>query len=172
MSNYYVHDNNYSFLLQERACLALFSRQWATHRHLQSDAMDSLLQAIPVIEETLNLRQLAKHMAQHNTDFFEAQCLGVMTAMVSCIKEMILDGKNVKIDDLAIFSCGIRNSKGAASEEDFTVMDNIDTVKFRAHATGLLSNKQLDLEATLKRATAVAGTKAKKAAAKEQIGNI
>ena len=121
--------------------------------------------AYPVIEETLNLRQLAKHMAQHNTGFSEAQCLGVMTAMVSCIKEMILDGKNVKIDDLAIFSCGIRNAGGAATEEDFSVMDNISTVKFRARATGLLSNKQLDLEATLKRATAVTGSKMKKAAA-------
>ena len=121
--------------------------------------------AYPVIEETLNLRQLAKHMAQHNTGFSEAQCLGVMTAMVSCIKEMILDGKNVKIDDLAIFSCGIRNAGGAATEEEFSVMDNIDTVKFRARATGLLANKQLDLEATLKRATAVTGSKAKKAAA-------
>jgi predicted histone-like DNA-binding protein len=110
--------------------------------------------AYPVIEETINLRQLAKHMSQHNSGFSEAQCLGVMTAMVVCIKEQILDGKNVKIDDLAIFSCGIRNKGGAASQADFTT-DNISTVKFRARATGLLSNKKLDLEATLKRASAV-----------------
>lgn len=127
--------------------------------------------AYPVIEQTMNLRQLAKHMAQHNAGFSEAQCLGVMTAMVACIKEMILDGKNVKIDDLAIFSCGIRNTGGAQTEEEFSVTEHIKTVKFRARATGLLSNKQLDLDATLKRATAVTGSTAKKAATKEQSGN-
>lgn len=115
--------------------------------------------AFPVIEQTINLRQLAKHMAQHNAGFSEAQCLGVMTAMVACIKEMILDGKNVKIDDLAIFSCGIRNTGGAQTEEEFSVTEHIKTVKFRARATGELSSKQLDLEATLKRAVAVVGLK-------------
>ena len=123
--------------------------------------------AYPVIDQTLNLRQLANHMSKHNTGFSEAQCLGVMTAMVSCIKEMILDGKNVKIDDLAIFSCGIRNAGGSETEESFNVLDNIASVKFRARATGLLSNKQLDLEATLKRATAVTTLKMKKTAANE-----
>lgn len=125
----------------------------------RNDATANKWYAYPVIEETMNLRQLAKHMAQHNSGFSEAQCLGVMTAMVTCIKEQILEGKNVKIDDLAIFSCGIRNKGGAKSLSDFTVSDNISTVKFRARATGLLTNKQLDLEATLKRASAVTTVK-------------
>ena len=125
----------------------------------RNDSTANKWYAYPVIEETMNLRQLAKHMAQHNSGFSEAQCLGVMTAMVSCIKEQILEGKNVKIDDLAIFSCGIRNKGGASSQSEFTVSDNISTVKFRARATGLLTNKQLDLEATLKRASAVTNIK-------------
>lgn len=45
--------------------------------------------AFPVVEQIINLRQLAKHMAQHNSGFSEAQCLGVITAMVACIKEQI-----------------------------------------------------------------------------------
>ena len=124
--------------------------------------------AFPVVEQTLNLRQLARHMAQHNSGFSEAQCIGVMTAMVSCIKEMILDGKNVKIDDLAIFSCGIRNRDGSATEEDFNVAENVETVKFRARATGMLSSKKLDLEATLKKATAVTLRKRKSASVKQK----
>lgn len=126
--------------------------------------------AFPVIEQTINLRQLAKHMAQHNAGFSEAQCLGVMTAMVACIKEMILDGKNVKIDDLAIFSCGIRNIGGAKTEEEFNVTEHIKTVKFRARATGELSSKQLDLAATLRKAVAVVGLKTD-GSASEQSGN-
>ena len=116
--------------------------------------------AKPVIEQTMNLQQLAKHMADHNSGFSEAMCLGVITAMIRCIKEMILEGKNVKIDDLAIFSCGIKNTPGGAeSEEDFTVSKNIRGVKLRVRATGELTASSLNLEAQLKKATAVVGTK-------------
>lgn len=114
--------------------------------------------AWPVIEETMSLRDLAKHMSEHNSGFSEAMCLGVITAMIRCIKEMILQGKNVKIDDLAIFSCGIRNTSGGAdSEEDFSVSKNISGVKLRARATGTLSAVSLNLDATLRKASAIVG---------------
>ena len=42
--------------------------------------------AFPVPDETINLSDLAKHMEEHNTGFSEAMCLGMMTAMVKCIR--------------------------------------------------------------------------------------
>ncbi len=36
--------------------------------------------AYPIVEETMNLAALAKHMEEHNTGFSEAMCLGMMTA--------------------------------------------------------------------------------------------
>ena len=111
--------------------------------------------AHPVIESTMNLNDLARHMSEHDTGFSEAMIVGVLKAMVRCIKEMILDGQNVTIDDLAIFPRGIRNAEGAASEDDFTVAKNIKGVKLRARATGSLSNTNLNLAATLKKATAL-----------------
>ena len=69
--------------------------------------------AYPVVEETIDLAGLAAHMEEHNTGFSEAMCIGVLKAMVKCIKEQLLSGKSVKIDDLAIFSVGIRNRIGA-----------------------------------------------------------
>ena len=108
--------------------------------------------AYPVVEETMDLQALAAHLEEHNTGFSEAMCVGVMKAMVKCIKEMLLAGKNVKIDNLAIFSVGIRNKQGAVSPEMFTVANNIDGVKLRARATGTLSNANLNLGASLKRA--------------------
>ena len=108
--------------------------------------------AYPVIDETIDLDGLAAHMAGHNTPFSKGVIKGLLTDMVTCIKELMLEGKNVKINDLAIFSVGIKNAKGGAdSEDDFNVSSNIQTVKFRARATGELSSKSLDLEATLKR---------------------
>ena len=112
--------------------------------------------AYPVVEETVNLSNLAKHMASHNTPFSAGVIKGLLTDMINCIKELLLEGKNVKIDDLAIFSLGIKNRKGGAeSEDEFTVTQNIEGVKFRARATGELMAKNLNLEASMKKAKAV-----------------
>ena len=73
--------------------------------------------AYPVIEETVTLDGLAEHMSNHNTPYSKGAIKGMLTDMVSCIKELLLEGKNVKIADLAIFSLGIKNNVGAVSEE-------------------------------------------------------
>ena len=65
---------------------------------------------------------------------------------------LILDGKNVKLDDLAIFSVGIVSKKGAASAAEFTLANNVKGLKLRARATGELSNAQINLEGQLKEA--------------------
>ena len=111
--------------------------------------------AYPKPDETMDLAALAKHMEEHNTGFSEAMCTGVMKAMVKCIKEQLLAGKNVKIDDLAIFSVGLRNSCGAATEADFTVSGNIAGVKLRARATGILSTTNLNMAATVRKANVI-----------------
>ena len=64
--------------------------------------------------------------------------------------ELILDGKNVKLDDLAIFSVGIVSKKGATSAAEFSLADNVKGLKLRARATGELSNAQINLEGQLK----------------------
>ena len=98
-------------------------------------------------------------MSSHNTPFSKGVIKGLLTDMVNCIKELLLEGKNVKIDDLAIFSIGIKNQKGGAdTEEDFSVTKNIQSVKLRSRATGILVPKALNLVATLRRATALTGT--------------
>ena len=125
--------------------------------HNEKSAAYGKYYAFPVVEETMDLEDLAHHMEEHNTGFSEAMCVGVMKAMVKCIKEQLLAGKNVKIDNLAIFSCGIKNREGAVSPEVFTVANNISGVKLRARATGTLSNANLNLDANIKKASSVAG---------------
>ena len=65
--------------------------------------------AYPLITQTVGTDGLAGHMASHNTPFSKGAIKGMITDMVSCIKELTLQGIAVKIDDLAIFSIGIRN---------------------------------------------------------------
>ena len=108
-----------------------------------------------VVEETIDLDGLAEHMSNHNSPYSKGVIKGLLTDMISCIKELLLEGKNVKVDDLAIFSLGIKNKVMALKEEDFTVSKNISGVKLKARATGDLMSKNLNLEATLKTATAL-----------------
>ena len=106
-----------------------------------------------VVEETIDLDGLSEHMSHHNSPYSKGVIKGLLTDMIQCIKELLLQGMNVKIDDLAIFSLGIKNKLAAATEEDFTVSKNIEGVKLKARATGELMSKSLNLDATLKKAT-------------------
>ena len=54
-------------------------------------------------KQTLNIQDMARHMAEHNTAFSEGSILGVLTDFVKCVREQVLNGNTVKIDNLAIF---------------------------------------------------------------------
>ena len=133
-----------------------------TYRKMQikgeETSISGLWYARPVISDTLDTAALAKHMSKHNTPFSPGVIKGVLTDMIACIKELILDGKNVKLDDLAIFSVaifsvGIVSDHGAESAEAFKVSEHVKGLKLRARATGELSNAQINLEGQLREAT-------------------
>jgi predicted histone-like DNA-binding protein len=102
-----------------------------------------------VVNRTFGVADLAEHMARHNTPFSAGSIKGILTDAVSCIKELVMDGTAVKLDDLAIFSIGIR-STGADKAEDFNVEKNVKDVHLRARATGKLSTSHIGLEKKLK----------------------
>lgn len=102
-----------------------------------------------VSTETIDLEALAKHMSQHHTPFSKGTIVGILADMVSCIKELLLEGKNIKIDNLAIFSTSLENRNGAPTAEDYTVQKNVKCIKMNALATGDLSKANLNLEASL-----------------------
>ena len=102
-----------------------------------------------VSDETFDLAKLAEHMSKHNSPYSGGVIKGVLSDMVDCIKELLLDGKCVKIDDLAIFGVGIR-SKAADTLEDFSLEKNITGMRLKARATGNLSTTNLKLDSQLK----------------------
>lgn len=113
--------------------------------------------AYPVVTQTIGMDGLATHMSGHNTPFSPGAIKGMLTDMVICVRELALQGIAVKIDNLAIFSIGIKNKLGADTEKDFSITKNIEGVKLRARATGELMSDKLNLDATLKKATALSG---------------
>lgn len=113
--------------------------------------------AYPVVTQTIGMDGLATHMSGHNTPFSPGAIKGMLTDMVICVRELALQGIAVKIDNLAIFSIGIKNKLGADTEKDFSITKNIEGVKLRARATGELMSDKLNLDANLKKATALSG---------------
>lgn len=90
-----------------------------------------------VAEETVGIDALARHMANHNTPYSQGCIRGVLRDMVDCIKEILLEGKNVKIEDLAIFSVGM-TTQGAETAKAFNPAENIKGCTLRCRATGQL----------------------------------
>ena len=96
------------------------------------------------IGKTFTVEDLAKHMSEHNTPYSKGAIKGVLTDMIGCIRELMLEGKAVKLDGLAIFSAGIKTKKkGAPTSEDFSTTKHIDSVYMRARATGEFTRAEL-----------------------------
>ena len=98
--------------------------------------------------EQYDLEKLSEHMADHNSGYSKGQIVGILTDMVKCIQEVILDGKTVKIPNLAIFSLGI-HCKGADKAENATPA-NVVGMRVNARGTGELSSVQIREKAKLK----------------------
>ena len=58
-------------------------------------------------KQSLGVREMAKHMAEHNTLFSEGSIAGILIDFVKCVREQVLNGNTVKIDDLAIFKATV-----------------------------------------------------------------
>lgn len=74
------------------------------------------------VHELLEFDEFIEHMAKHHCVFSEATIRGVLIEMEICLRELLLEGKAVRIDEIGIFSLGI-STKGTNSSEDFTVSD-------------------------------------------------
>ena len=82
-------------------------------------------------KQTMDLHDMAHHMAEHNTAFSEGLIVGVLTDFVKCTREMVLNGNTVKVGNLAIFKATVESNglevlydaqsdKVAQSTGDFT----------------------------------------------------
>ena len=59
---------------------------------------------------TMSQLELAKHMASHTTSFSKGEINGMLTDLVTCIKELTLLGYVIKIDDLGLFKASVESN--------------------------------------------------------------
>ena len=82
--------------------------------------------------ETLNTRKLANHIAEHGSIYTPDVVFGVLEKFRSCLLEMLLESKRVKIDGLGIFFTTLENEKGGATKkEDFNPQKNLKALHIR-----------------------------------------
>ena len=116
-------------------------------------------------KQTLTVQDMARHMSEHNTLFSEGSILGVLTDFVKCVREQVLNGNTVKIDNLAIFKATVEGNALEVlydAEADKTASATIGTlkagdktgaavrtVKLLAQSTGDFTREELKKDARL-----------------------
>ena len=82
--------------------------------------------------ESMNTRKLSNHIAEHGSIYTPDVVYGVMEKFRSCLVEMLLESKRVKIEGLGTFYCTIECAKGgAATKEKFNVQKHINGLHIR-----------------------------------------
>ena len=110
-------------------------------------------------KESMDISDMAQHMAEHNTAFSEGLILGVLTDFVKCVREQVLNGNTVKIKNLAIFKATVEANaldKLYDADQDKTVTASlgtmaagaktgpaVKTIKLLAQSTGEFTRDEL-----------------------------
>ena len=82
--------------------------------------------------ESMNTRKLAAHISEHGSIFTPDVVYGVLEKFRSCLLEMLLNSKKVKIEGLGTFYTTLECKKGGALTKDkFNINSNIDGLHIR-----------------------------------------
>ena len=107
------------------------------------------------VHELMEFDEFIEHMAKHHCVFSEATIRGVLIEMEICLREMLLEGKAVRFDDLGIFRIGI-STNGEDSQDRFNV-NSIKGVRLNLHLGKRFRARSLFADCKFKEADLYAG---------------
>jgi predicted histone-like DNA-binding protein len=82
--------------------------------------------------ESLNTRKLSNHISEHGSIYTPDVVYGVMEKFRSCLLEMLLNSKKVKIEGLGTFYTTLECQKGGAvSKDKFSVLKDVKGLHIR-----------------------------------------
>ena len=94
-----------------------------------------------VQDRSMDFEDFVSHMSDHNSPFSRGVIHGVLTDMLDCLQELVLDGKSVRLGDLGLFSVGLTGKTSATREEwDASLVEG---VKLNVRNTKTWSNAEL-----------------------------
>ena len=103
--------------------------------------------AIAQYADVMTIEKFAKHIATHGCVYSRADISAILYMAVDCMRELLLDGKKVRLGDLGDFSVSL-SSRGAADAQSFTAQ-NITDVKVVWDAGGEFKTLLADAEFNL-----------------------
>ena len=83
--------------------------------------------AISQYTDVMTIEKFAKHITSHGSVYSRADISAILYMAVDCMREMLLEGKKIRLGDLGDFSI-LLSSKGAETADKFTAQ-NITNVK-------------------------------------------
>ena len=83
--------------------------------------------AISQYTDVMTIEKFAKHITSHGSVYSRADISAILYMAVDCMREMLLEGKKIRLGDLGDFSL-LLGSKGAETADKFTAQ-NINQVK-------------------------------------------
>lgn len=83
--------------------------------------------ATPQVSDNVSMDEFCRHIASHGSVYSRADVQSVLAQAVDCLREMLLDGKQVSLGDLGSFRIGL-SSKGTITAEDFNPLHHIKSV--------------------------------------------
>ena len=83
--------------------------------------------AISQYTDVMTIEKFAKHITSHGSVYSRADISAILYMAVDCMREMLLEGKKIRLGDLGDFSI-LLASKGAETADKFTAQ-NITNVK-------------------------------------------
>ena len=83
------------------------------------NAGKKLWYATAVSDREMSFEDFVTHISEHNSPYSRGTIHGVLMDTLDCLKELILDGKSVRLSDLGLFSIGM-TSRGEETREKVT----------------------------------------------------
>ena len=83
------------------------------------NAGKKLWYATAVSDREMSFEDFVTHISEHNSPYSRGTIHGVLMDTLDCLKELILDGKSVRLGDLGLFSIGM-SSRGEVSRDKVT----------------------------------------------------
>ena len=83
------------------------------------NAGKKLWYATAVSGREMSFEDFVTHISEHNSPYSRGTIHGVLMDTLDCLKELILDGKSVRLSDLGLFSIGM-TSRGEETREKVT----------------------------------------------------
>ena len=105
------------------------------------NAGKKLWYATAVSDREMGFEDFVTHISEHNSPYSRGTIHGVLMDTLDCLKELILDGKSVRLSDLGLFSVGM-TSRGEVSKEKVTAA-SVQGVHLIVRNTKSWSNAEL-----------------------------